>query len=288
MRSLALLTLCIAPSLASAQAVTLSNGTNKDGVPVANFVFNTANAVKTVTLSGGAAAMNGGAMAAFHANSVSSVGLPPLPASGLRATSLRCVLNPLLDPDACNSTGTTARFITLDGRTGNRQTLAMSWGTDGSGNALGALNGSGFDLFSIEWGNNEGYRARFQTSNGAWTNWGYTAAQIAYKRNDPNSPYFSWLTRFDFSDYGVAGGALVTGIEFQNVLPADGYINPQTGNAFQSGGITPFFTASDITPDLFYVGSINGLTTVPEPSSFVLAFVGMAGIAGLGRLRKRV
>jgi hypothetical protein len=30
------------------------------------------------------------------------------------------------------------------------------------------------------------------------------------------------------------------------------------------------------------------LTTVPEPSSFVLAFVGMAGIAGLGRLRKRV
>jgi hypothetical protein len=285
MRSLALLTLCIAPSLASAQAVTLSNGTDKNGVPVANFVFNTANAVKTVTLSGGAAAMNGGGtMAEFHTNDVSGVGLP---ASGLRATSLRCVLNPL-DTDACNSTGTTARFITLDGTTGNRQTLAMSWGTDGSGNALGALNGSGFDLFSIEWSNNEGYRARFQTSNGAWTNWGYTAAQIGYKRNDPNVPYYGWLTQFDFSDYGVAGGALVTGIEFQNVLPADGYINPQTGNEFQSGGISPFFTASDITPDLFYVGSVNGLTTVPEPSSFVLAFVGMAGIAGLGRLRKRV
>ena len=284
MRTLAIFSLCFVPCLAAAQTVTLSNGTNKDGMAVSNFVFNTANAVKGVTLSGGAAAVNGGGtMAEFHANDVSGAGLP---ASGLRATSLRCVFNPA-DTDACSSTGTTARFITLDGTGGTRQTLAMDWGIDGSGNAYGVVNGGGFDLFSLEWSNNEGYRARFQTNAGVWTSWGYTAAQIGYKRASETTPYYGWLTQFDFSTFGVATGDLVTRIEFQNVLPSDGHINPQSGNAFQNGPILPFYTTSDITPDLFYVGGMKGITTVPEPSSFALALAGIAGMAGVARFRKR-
>jgi hypothetical protein len=278
----AIVTLLVATPLA-AQTVTLQQGRLPNGNAAPSFSFNTANAVRTVGVSGTASALTGGLMADFHGLNVDGPSLPP---AGLRATSLRCVLDGPAS-SACTSTSQSARFIELNGQNDTRGVLTVGWGNDDAGNRLGVVNGNGFDLFALEWANNEGYVARFQTFDGLWTNWGYTPGQIGYGFGTLATDYYAWLTRFDFSDYGLGLGAFVVAAEFQNVIVAEGFVNPQTNNAFTKGSIQPFATRSDVTPDMFYVGGINNITAVPEPSSIVLVALGAAGLFAMKRRRVR-
>ncbi len=177
-------------------------------------------------------------------------------------------------------------YYSFSGNTGVRDLTTAGWGSKGSPNGVGS------DLLVMEWSNNEGYLVRVSTDGGAnYSGWRYTPA--AWSAHDDANGIFTWQTLVDYSDFGVAANQFVTNVQFESVLAGDKgtlsgssylldpngtlLVNPQTGNPFAASGVPDYSAGTDLTADIWYVASLNNLAPVPEPSTWVLGTIALAG-----------
>lgn len=158
---------------------------------------------------------------------------------------------------------------------GQRSILEFTWSN------CTVKNGPGFDLMTGEVGSNEGSMISLNVTGSGWTGYYWVQPQVDVIYTDETHHY----SVYDFSNIGVAEGAVITAVRFSNTLPGptvglyrtfDDFGNPINGTLGAGQGYK--LSATDADPRYIAALNIGGAAIPGDANNDGMVDVGDLGI----------